>query len=109
MEIFGNGLLIGMGVPIRTVVRGVIRARAVWFVVVAGATARTTSGRRTAATTARRAAPTISVFAFTRPFNPNLFIYSSFKKTPEPKFPLNSEIFFLKEDFFPCFAWRNFS
>ena len=70
MEMFGSGHRIGMDVPIRTVVRGVIRARAVWFVVVAGATARATSGRRSATATARRAAAAVAVFAFARLFNP---------------------------------------
>ena len=50
METFGSGLQIGMDVPIRTVVRGVIRVLPVflvWYVVVTGTSTRTNSCRRT--------------------------------------------------------------
>ena len=75
-EIFGSGRPIGMDVPIRTVVRGVLRIIAVCFVVVSGAIAHTTLGRRTASETARRLGVTLTVFDFARSFNLNSFIYS---------------------------------
>ena len=64
MEIFGSGLQIGMGVHIRTVVRGVIQVLTVCFVVVAGTTPRAPSGRRAGAAASRRTATSISVFDF---------------------------------------------
>ena len=78
METLGNGLPIGGGVPIRTVVRGVIRVLPVCIVVVSGTATRTASGRRTGADTTRGTEDTLAVFGFANSSIPRLYSTQEF-------------------------------